>query len=101
MAAVNAMVTGLHAMTFNAAGLSYATILKFGGMKALKFDWNSHVDAYIMRTDPLDKFQSIQPLLNRAQGKKVFFTPVTWSGVYNGHSIKNFIDSFDHYWHYE
>ncbi|WEA00844.1 DUF6443 domain-containing protein [Mucilaginibacter sp. SJ] len=101
MAALNAMVTGLHATTYNAAGLSLATILKFGGRQALKFDWKSHVNAFIMWTDPLNYLQFVQPLLRQAQGKRTYFTPVTLSGYYNGHSIQNFIDNFMHYWKYE
>jgi putative lipase involved disintegration of autophagic bodies len=38
VATLNAMVTGLHTTTFNAAGLSLATIMKFGGHQVLKFN---------------------------------------------------------------
>jgi len=98
MAALNAMVTGLDATTFNAAGLSKITIFKYGGagFHGLLFNWRSHVTAYIMTTDPLNFVQSTRPYMSQAQGTRVFVRPVTFSGWYNGHSIQNFIDTFKH-----
>jgi hypothetical protein len=88
-AAANAYATGLDAITFNAAGVSANTI---------EPNPQSHITAYIMTTDPLNKIQNGDTRLGRAMpdvnGTRVYVSPVTLMGVANGHSVNNFFDSF-------
>ena len=78
LAAASAYATGGHAMTFNAAGVSSATI-----------DTSSAatIDAFVTRNDELHKFQSITPGVSVANGN-IHWRPGNSSLL--GHSVKNF-----------
>jgi len=107
LAALNANLTGNEAITFNAAGVGkltkYANGSKldggwFGGFRAA-FRTEGLINAYIMRTDPLNTVQNnnttglglIMPDVN---GKRHYITPTTAGSVYNGHSMDNMLKEF-------
>jgi len=68
---------------YHAAGLSSLT----------KGVGKSNVDAYIMISDPLNAYQTGQPLLNTAGGIKHYLQPRSISGAVNGHSINSVIEA--------
>ena len=89
LAAANAYATGQDAITFNAAGVSSATIME---------NPNSQVDAYIMSTDPLNSLQnghsktgSLMPDVN---GIRHYVHPSSRGGIMNGHSMNSMLESF-------
>jgi RHS repeat-associated protein len=76
--------TGIHAVTFNAAGLSFFTT---------GFNRSSNTDAYILRTDPLNAVQG-GLIVPSAGGRKHYLTPDNNIGSYvNGHSIDHVIEA--------
>jgi hypothetical protein len=78
------MDRGIHAVTFNAAGVSIFT----SGIHR-----NSNTDAYILRTDPLDAIQQ-KTYLPSAGGRIHYLTPdFNASSFYNGHSIDHIIEA--------
>lgn len=80
LAAASAYATGGHAMTFNAAGVSSATLDTSGG---------ATIDAFVTRNDELNIIQSRIPGVPIANGN------INWrSGNSSllGHSIKNFYE---------
>ncbi|WP_443946647.1 DUF6443 domain-containing protein [Pedobacter sp. AW1-32] len=85
-AALNAYATGRDAITFNPAGLSDKTIKKYAGEK----NPSSNIDAYIMRTDPLNYLQDVTPLPN-ANGTRHNVNGWSNTALKNGHSIINFL----------
>jgi acetyl esterase/lipase len=85
LAAASAYSIGGRAITFNAAGLSVLSLLKYGKNMS-----EAKIDAYIMLTDPLNFFQTlfIQGVL-KTDGTKHYIVPKHIDAVYNGHSIDN------------
>jgi RHS repeat-associated protein len=78
------MNTGIHAVTFNAAGVSIFT----SGIKRV-----SNTDAFILMTDPLNTFQS-NSIFPSAGGRKHYLVPDNNLGSYiNGHSIDHIIEA--------
>lgn len=78
LAAASAYATGGHAMTFNAAGVTSATV---------DTSAPATIEAYVTRNDELHRFQSGNDVVPIANGN------IQWrSGVssFMGHSIKNF-----------
>jgi hypothetical protein len=90
MAEANARATGDSATTFNAAGLSPATVLFLG------LGSNSDTNAYIMKSDPLNALQLSSNLLNTAGGEKYYLSAASQSGSMNAHSIDSVIESLLH-----
>ncbi len=85
-----AMNRGIHAVTFNAAGVSIFT----SGIHR-----NSNTDAYILATDPLNTIQQ-NTFLPSAGGKIHYLPPAFNTGsYYNGHSIDHIIEALtpNHY----
>jgi hypothetical protein len=105
LAALNSNLTRRSAVTFNAAGVGMSTKYLngfsnsdmkgfFGGFTAA-FRTEGLIDAYIMRTDPLNKLQNsltsaglIMPDVN---GKKHYITPRTAGAIFNGHSMDHMV----------
>lgn len=87
LAEANARATGESATTFNAAGLSAATVLSLG------LGSNSDTNAYIMNLDPLNALQMGNPLLNTAGGEKYYLSAQSQAASINAHSIDYVIES--------
>ncbi|WP_257201350.1 hypothetical protein [Chryseobacterium sp. WG14] len=100
LAALNSNLTGNAAMTFNAAGIGKMTKYLngakeggwFGGVTAV-LRTEGKINAYIMRTDPLNNLQNSSALPS-ANGKRFYITPTTAGSVYNGHSMDNMLKEF-------
>ena len=91
-AALNALVTDRKAITFNPAGVSDITKIKEGSWFT-PFKSENKIDAYIMRTDPLNILQDRLPI-PKANGIRHYLSPTDLPSVYNGHSIDNVLKSF-------
>lgn len=91
-AALNALVTGRAAITFNPSGVSNITKFKEGSWRAL-FNSDKKIDAYILMTDPLNTLQDCLPI-PKANGIRHYLTPTDMPSVYNGHSINNVLKNF-------
>jgi len=79
-----AMKTGIHAVTFNAAGVSLFT----SGLNR-----NSNTDAYILLTDPLNVLQR-NSILPSAGGRIHTLLPAINTGsIFNGHCIDHIIEA--------
>lgn len=93
-AALNALLTDRKAITFNAAGVGAAT--KFAeGTWTTPFKSESKIDAYILRTDPLNKMQdNLSPILPGVNGNRHSLWPKDLSSTYNGHSMDNMLKNF-------
>ena len=94
-AALNSIVTGEDAITFNAAGLSPATLIRYGVFA----EPQSKIDAYIMRTDPLNILQDacrFKPTIGLypANGNRKYLTPTDFGSAVNGHAIDSILKSF-------
>lgn len=97
-AALNSLVTdgdgvGRKAFTFNAAGVGDITKFVEGTWKT-PFKSESNIDAYILRTDPLNKLQNSSPIMPDVNGNRHYLWPKDLPSVYNGHSIDNIIKNF-------
>lgn len=100
-AANNSNLTGNPAITFNAAGVGKITKYVngsaqggwFGGLTAV-LRTEGRIDAYIMRTDPLNNIQNNSSLMPDVNGKRHYITPTTLGGFYNGHSMDNVLREF-------
>ncbi|WP_236709573.1 DUF6443 domain-containing protein [Elizabethkingia ursingii] len=103
-AADNSNITRRSAITFNAAGVGVIT--KFlngknnsdikgflGGLTAV-LRTEGLIDAYIMKTDPLNNIQNKSSLMPSVNGNKHYITPTTVASVYNGHSMDNILRAF-------
>ena len=90
-AALNSIITGRSALTFNPAGISIPTIVKEGGIKSL-FKSQKMIDAYIMKTDPLNYLQD-RLTIPEANGNRHYLTPKDFSSFVNGHSINSILKS--------
>jgi RHS repeat-associated protein len=84
-AALNALVTGRKAITFNAAGVSAMTKFMAGGLKTM-FKSEYKIDAYIRSKDPLNLFQTALAL--GANGNKHYIEST--ESFFKPHSIDNF-----------
>ena len=90
LASLAALLTNNNAITFNAAGLSNATMEQYQVQNA-----NTNlIDAVIIRGDPLNTIQWLTPGVNQATGNRSFITstvlslnPVTY------HSIDTVLES--------
>lgn len=96
--------TPKEAITFNAAGVGIATKYLngknnsdmqgwFGGFTAA-FRTEGKINAYIMRTDPLNNAQSNSFLMPDVNGKRHYIMPTTAGSIYNGHSMDNMLKEF-------
>jgi RHS repeat-associated protein len=97
-AALNSLVTdgdgvGRKAFTFNAAGVGDITKFVEGTWKT-PFKSESKIDAYILRTDPLNKLQNSSPIMPDVNGNRHYLWPKDLPSVFNGHSIDNIIKNF-------
>ncbi|MBL7847070.1 MAG: hypothetical protein JNL40_06350 [Cyclobacteriaceae bacterium] len=92
-AALNALLTGRYAITFNAAGVSLLTKYQEGSW-ITPFKSESKIDAYIMLTDPLNLFQK-NLALPSSNGNVHYLIPRSLSSIINGHSIENVLKNFD------
>jgi len=71
LASLAALVTNGNAITFNAAGLSSSTLIRYGVSGS-----NQHnIDAVILSGDPLNTIQACTPYVNQATGKIRYITP--------------------------
>ncbi|AFD06653.1 RHS repeat-associated core domain protein [Solitalea canadensis DSM 3403] len=84
-AVANAYATGRNAITFNAAGVTGFTS---------KANNLSRIDAYIMKTDPLNAIQNNVFWLPNVNGIKHYVEPPDLPSLYNGHSIDNMLKAF-------
>lgn len=91
-AAANALATGRDAITFNAAGLSNASILKYGGLKNL---FVSKIDAYVMKTDPLNYLQDRSSMMPNVSGTRHNVNPASLGAIFSGHSIDHMITALE------
>lgn len=97
-AALNSLVTdgdgvGRKAFTFNAAGVGDITKFVEGTWKT-PFKSESKINAYILRTDPLNKLQNSSPIMPDVNGNRYYLSPKDLPSFYNGHSIDNIIKNF-------
>lgn len=84
---------GRKAFTFNAAGVSDITKFSEGTWKTpLKSE--GKIEAYILRTDPLNILQNSSPVMPDVNGNRHYLYPKDVPSVYNGHSIDNIIKNF-------
>lgn len=65
----------------------------FGGFTAA-FRTEGKINAYIMRTDPLNNLQNNNSLMPDVNGKRHYITPTNASSIYNGHSMDNMLKEF-------
>jgi RHS repeat-associated protein len=108
LAALNSNLTRREAITFNAAGVGKMTKFMdgmnnsdmkgwFGGFTAA-FRTEGKINAYIMRTDPLNKIQngitSVGIMMPNVNGNRHYITPTTLGSIYNGHSMDNMLKEF-------
>ena len=98
-AALNSLVTsndklkGRKTFTFNAAGVSDLTKFTEGTWKT-PFKSEKMIEAYILRTDPLNILQNRSPAMPDVNGNRHYLSPKDLPSVYNGHSIDNIIKNF-------
>ena len=104
LAELNSNITRREAITFNAAGVGVATKFIngmknsdikgwFGGLTAA-FRTTGLINAYIMKTDPLNIIQDKSLLLPNANGKRHYVIPTTIGSIYNGYSMDNVLREF-------
>jgi len=98
-AALNSLVTsndklkGRKAFSFNAAGVSDITKYSEGTWRT-PFKSERKIEAYILRTDPLNKLQNNSSVMPDVNGNRPYLWPKDFPSVYNGHSIDNIIKNF-------
>ncbi|TGN17770.1 TIGR04388 family protein, partial [Leptospira idonii] len=85
-----ALNLGIKAVTFNPAGVNYLT---HGNQNAYSDGWNQ-IDAYITPTDPLNSIQRVLFPFIGPNGRTHTETILTPNGIFNGHSITNFVDHY-------
>jgi len=104
LAALNSNLTRREAITFNAAGVGETTKFLngknnsdmkgwFGGFTAA-FRTEGLINAYIMKTDPLNIAQDKSLLMPDVNGKRHTIMPTSASSIYNGHSMDNMLKEF-------
>lgn len=97
-AALNGLLTDRKAITFNAAGVGVAT--KFAeGTWTTPFKSERKIDAFILRSDPLNGVQNnnttgLGLLMPDVNGKRHYLKPQDASSIYNGHSMDNVLKNF-------
>jgi len=91
-AALEALVTDRSAITFNAAGVSDLTKFREGTWRT-PFKSEDKIDAYIMKTDPLNNIQN-NSILPHVNGNRHYVSPPDFNSVYNGHSMDNMLKHF-------
>ncbi|WP_342330266.1 hypothetical protein [Pedobacter sp. FW305-3-2-15-E-R2A2] len=91
-ASVNSIVTGDKAITFNAAGISTGTKMKYGGFSAIFKSFSNQITAYQLKSDPLTIFQDVT-LSPSAIGNVKMISPKGADAKTNGHSILSVIKS--------
>lgn len=93
-ATLKALVTDRKAITFNAAGVK--DITKFiEGTWSTPFKSEKKIDAYILRTDTLNKLQNNNSIMPDVNGQRHYLWPKDLQSVYNRHSIDNILKNFD------
>jgi len=104
LAALNSNLTRREAITFNAAGVGIRTKYlngknnsdmkgSFGGFTAA-FRTEGLINAYIMKTDPLNIAQDKSLLMPDVNGKRHTVWPTSAGSIYNGHSMENMLREF-------
>lgn len=93
LAAASSYATDNDAYTFNAAGVSQATLNK-NGVDVQKGSMNDRIMAIIMTTDPLNSIQNstssaLGILMPDVDGSRMNIKPTTNSSRFNGHSMDN------------
>lgn len=91
-ASINAIATGDKAITFNAAGISMLTKMKYGGFTAGLSSFSDKVTAYQLKSDPLTILQDAT-VLPGALGTVEMISPQGFDAMKNGHSILSVIKS--------
>ncbi len=92
-AALNALVTGQSAITFNPSGLSDITKAINGNLLTPLKNENN-INAYIMTTDPLNYLQDRLPI-PEANGVRHYVKPADIRSAVNGHCINSMLRSFN------
>ncbi len=92
-AALNALITDRKAITFNAAGVGDITKFKEGTWKT-PFKSENKIDAYIMKTDPLNALQNNCPVMPDVNGNRHYLIPKDGASIINGHSMDNVLKNF-------
>ncbi|MFD2904453.1 DUF6443 domain-containing protein [Sphingobacterium anhuiense] len=90
-ASANSLATGDKAITFNSAGLSLPTRIKYGGIGAAFGNWGN-ITSYQLKSDPLTIAQDLS-VLPGALGNIKMISPYGESSRSNGHSIMSVIKS--------
>ena len=98
-AALNSLLTsnknlkGRKAYTFNASGVSGFTKVIEGGLEIL-FKSENDIEAFILRTDPLNIIQNNTGIMSDVNGNRHYLCPIDLQSVYNGHSMTNILKNF-------
>lgn len=90
-ASANSLATGDKEITFNSAGLSLPTRIKYGGIGAAFGNWGN-ITSYQLKSDPLTIAQDLT-VLPSALGSIKMISPYGQSSKSNGHSIMSVIKS--------
>ena len=90
-AAANAFATGRDAITFNPAGLSNLSILRYYGLENMNV---SQIDAYVMKTDPLNYGQNEFGIADFI-GTRHAINPASLGAIFDGHSIGHMITALE------
>ena len=64
-----------------------------GGLQIL-FKPENKIEAYILRTDPLNIIQNGSSAMPDVNGNRHYLLPRDFQSVYNGHSVNNIIKNF-------
>lgn len=97
-AALNSLLTfgegkGRKAFTFNAAGVGNLTKIKEGSLTT-RYKSENSIEAYILRTDPLNIAQNSSLLMPDVNGRRHYLWPRDLPSTYNGHSIDSLLKCF-------
>ena len=97
-AALNSLLTygegkGRKAFTFNAAGVGDLTKIKEGSLTT-RYKSENSIEAYILRTDPLNIAQNSSLLMPDVNGRRHYLWPRDLPSTYNGHSIDSLLKCF-------
>ncbi len=93
LAAASAYATGGRALTFNAAGVGDLTKIKEGSLTT-RYKSENSIEAYILRTDPLNIAQNSSLLMPDVNGRRHYLWPRDLPSTYNGHSIDSLFKCF-------
>ncbi len=93
LAAMGALTTNRSAITFNAAGLSNETKWIYGGRQTMNRS-ESKIDAYIMKTDPLNIVQN-HFIIPHVNGNRHYLPQTrTPQSLFGGHSMDTVLRQF-------